>query len=153
MDIHSKLYDDRSIGEIVNRTARLFRRLADQRLGPFGASAGHLPVLAALAHGDALSQKALTEYAGIEQPTMAAMLARMERDGSIVRRPDPRDKRAALFALTSSALARAESIKGAVGGLNSDALAGISRQDQQRLRDMLSAVANSIEKALELPPD
>ena len=62
-----------SMGQLTNRAARLFRRLADRRLEPLGLSAGHLPVLTALMASDALSQKALTEQAGIEQPSMAAM--------------------------------------------------------------------------------
>ena len=78
-------------GEVVNRAARLLRRLADQRLAPLGLSSGYLPVLTALLRVEPLSQKALTEHAGIEQPTMAATLARMERNGVIERRPDPPD--------------------------------------------------------------
>lgn len=152
MGSHSKLYEDRSLGEIVNRTARLLRRLADQRLAPFGASAGHLPVLTALMDGEALSQKALTEYAGIEQPTMAATLARMERDGAIARRPDPRDKRTVLFTLTAAARARAADIGDVIGSVNDDALAGISQSDRDRLRTMLSSVAESLERALESRP-
>ena len=148
MDMHSKLFDEQSFGEALNRTARLLRRLADQRLAPFGLSSGYLPVLTALIRGDALSQKALTEHAGIEQPTMAATLARMERDGAIERRPDPGDKRSVLFTLSAQTRAHAVEIDATIRSLNSDALDGVSRSDQERLRDMLAAVAGSVEKKL-----
>lgn len=140
--------DDRTLGEVVNRTARLLRRLADQRLAPFGLSAGYLPVLTALIRGDAMSQKALTEHAGIEQPTMAATLARMERDGAIERQPDPGDKRSVLFTLSAQTRSQAAEIEAAIRNLNGEALDGVSRRDQDRLRDMLTAVAGSIEKKL-----
>ena len=48
----------------------------------------HLPVLRALVHGRALSQKDLAEQARVEQPTMAEMLVRMERDGVVEREPN-----------------------------------------------------------------
>ena len=124
---------DRPVGEVVNRIARLLRRLADQRLAPLGLSAGYLPVLTALMDGEAMSQKALTEHAGIEQPTMAATLARMERDGAIERRPDPGDKRSVLFTLSAETRARSMEIEAAIGKLNDDALARLSRADQERL--------------------
>ncbi len=141
--------DDRPIGEVVNRTARLLRRLAEQRLAHFGFSAGYLPVLSALMGGEAMSQKALTEHAGIEQPTMAATLARMERDGAIERQPDPGDKRSVLFRLSKETRSRSAEIETAIGKLNIDALKGISRSDQKTLRGMLAAIARSVEMALD----
>ena len=140
--------DERPFGEVVNRTARLLRRLADQRLAPFGLSAGHLPVLTALIRGEAMSQKALTEHAGIEQPTMAATLARMERDGAIARHPDPGDRRSVLFTLSARARAQAPQIEAAIQDLNRDALDGVSMADQRRLRAMLAAIAGSVEQKL-----
>ena len=141
--------EDHSFGEVVNRTARLLRRLADQRLAQFGLSAGYLPVLTALMGGRAMSQKALTEHAGIEQPTMAATLARMERDGAIERRPDPGDKRSVLFTLSAQTRARSAEIEAAIRDLNSDALAGISHAERGKLRGMLAAVVGTVEKALD----
>lgn len=143
--------DKRPIGEVVNRTARLLRRLADQRLAPFGLSAGYLPVLTALMSGKAMSQKALTEHAGIEQPTMAATLVRMERDGAIERQSDPGDKRSMLFTLSEETRSRAVEIEAAIQQLNRDALDGVSQSDQERLRAMLATVAVSIEKKLRQP--
>ena len=139
---------ERPFGEIVNRTARLLRRLADERLAPFGLSAGHLPVLTALFRGEAMSQKALTEYAGIEQPTMAATLARMERDGAVERRPDPDDKRSMLFTLSARTRLQAAAIEAAIQELNHEALDGILPSDRERLRDMLATVAASVEDNL-----
>ena len=139
---------ERPLGEIVNRTARLLRRLADQRLAPLGLSAGHLPVLTALIRGEAMSQKALTEYAGIEQPTMAATLARMERDGVIERRPDPNDRRSVLFTLSARTRSQAAMIEAAIQKLSQEALDGVSPADEERLRHILATVAKSVESRL-----
>lgn len=143
--------DERSLGEAVNRTARLLRRLADQRLAPFGVSAGYLPVLTALSDGEAMSQKALTARAGIEQPTMAATLARMERDGAIVRCANPGDRRSVLFTLSARAKAASAQLHNAIGELNAEALAGFRPADVDHLLAMLATVAASIETALDRP--
>ena len=138
-----------SLGELVNRTARLLRRLADRRLAPLGLSSGHLPVLTALMPGDRLSQKVLTERAGIEQPTMAATLARMERDGVIERHSDPDDRRSALFRLSPQAIAQVAAIVAAIDGVSEDALARVDAEDRTRLRRILQDVIASIESALD----
>lgn len=137
-----------SIGELVNRTARLLRRLADRRLVPLGLSSGYLPVLTALMPGERLSQKALTERAGIEQPTMAATLGRMERDGVIERRPDPDDRRSVLFRLTPQAIAQVGAITAAIDGVSGDALARVDEADRARLRRILHEIIAAVEGAL-----
>ncbi|MFX5668552.1 MarR family transcriptional regulator, partial [Acinetobacter baumannii] len=78
----------------------------------------------------ALSQKALTEAAAIEQPTMAATLTRMERDGLIARQPDPQDGRSSLISLTPEALAKMPAVRGAIAAVNAEALAGLSEPEQ-----------------------
>ncbi len=78
-------------------------RAAEPRFQKLGISIGQLPVLGALKDGNALSQKELARRANIEQPTMAQLLARMERDGLIQRAPDPADKRSSLISLTAKA--------------------------------------------------
>lgn len=140
--------DDPSFGEAVNRTARLLRRLADQRLAPLGLSAAHLPVLTALMQQEQASQKALTERAGIGQPTMAATLARLERDGVIERQSDPNDKRSVLFKLTATTRRRLPDVQAAVRDLNAEAVAGLSDGEQTQLRHLLAIVAGSVENAL-----
>ena len=137
-----------SLGEVVNRTARLLRRLADRRLAPLGLSSGYLPVLTALMPGERLSQKVLTERAGIEQPTMAATLGRMERDGVIARQPDPDDRRSALFRLTPRADAQVAAIGAAIDSVSEDALARVSETDRTQLRHILHEVIAAVEAAL-----
>ena len=153
MSEYSKLSrsDGSSLGHLVNRTARLLRRLADERLAPLGLSSGYLPVLGALMAEGVLTQKTLTERAGIEQPTMAATLSRMERDGVIERRIDPKDRRSARFALTAATREKVDAIRAAVAALNEDALAILDQADRTKLRQSLQAVSASVERILDGP--
>jgi MarR family transcriptional regulator, transcriptional regulator for hemolysin len=139
---------DRSAGYLTNWAARLFARLIDRRLKPFGLSSGQLPVFFALGGGAALTQKALAEVAAIEQPTMAATLLRMERDGLIERRADPHDGRSALIRLTPAALKKAPGVLQAVQVANAEALAGLKDEEQELFLKLLGGVIANLENTL-----
>ena len=93
-------------GHLISLAARGFARLSEARLKPLGFGVGHLPVLVALRDGQASMQRDLARFARIEQPPMAQMLARMERDGLIRRVPDPVDGRSSRITLTDVAESR-----------------------------------------------
>ena len=90
-------------GHLIGLAARGFARLSEARLKPLGFGVGYLPVLVALKEGRAETQRDLARFAKIEQPSMAQMLVRMERDGLIRRTPDPADGRSSLVSLTETA--------------------------------------------------
>ncbi|GLQ12169.1 MarR family transcriptional regulator [Devosia yakushimensis] len=111
-----------SAGYLTNWAARLFARELERQLAPSGISPAYMPIMFALADGGALTQKALAQRAAVEQPTMAATLNRMERDGFIARRPDPADKRSALISLTGTAMALVPEVERVVTTINALAL-------------------------------
>lgn len=135
----------RSCGYMTNWAARMLARAIDTRLKPIGMSSGYMPVMFALAHGAALSQKALTEFAAIEQPTMAATLSRMERDGLIVRRPDPKDGRAWLYSLSEAGLQKSVEVRKAGQAVNEAALTGLSPAEREAFLATLAKVVANLE--------
>lgn len=141
-----------SAGYLTNWAARLFARAVDRRLKALGVSSGHLPVFFALGDGGALPQKALAQAAAIEQPTMAATLSRMERDGLVDRRPDPADGRGALFSLTPAAMKKARAVQRAIATVNADALRDLKDEDAEAFLAMLKTVIASLEASLRDQP-
>jgi DNA-binding MarR family transcriptional regulator len=137
--------DELSMGYLMHWAARLLRRLADRRLKALGLSSAYLPVVNALVAEKALSQKALVQACSIEQSTMAATLARMERDGLIQRRPDARDRRSMLFSLTAPAREKIGAIRRAVEAVNQDALSGLPPDQRRQFRENLTAVIRHME--------
>ncbi|WP_206064864.1 MarR family winged helix-turn-helix transcriptional regulator [Nitratireductor mangrovi] len=138
---------ERSAGYMTNWAARLLARAIDRRLKEHGLSSGHLPVFFALGDGKAMTQKALAAAAAIEQPTMAATLSRMERDGLVRRAPDPKDKRSALVSLTPAALARVPAVRAAVDAVNRQALSGLSEAERDAYLAMLARMVAALENA------
>jgi MarR family transcriptional regulator, transcriptional regulator for hemolysin len=117
-------------GHLVSLAARGFARLSEARLKPLGFGVGHLPVLVALRDGRASTQRDLARFAKIEQPPMAQMLARMERDGLIQRAPDPADRRSSRITLTAAAEARLR-----------DAISVLLQGNREALRDFTEGEA------------
>jgi DNA-binding MarR family transcriptional regulator len=137
-----------SAGYLTNWAARLYGRAVDRELKPLGLSSAHLPIFFALGGGEALTQKALAEAAAVEQPTMAATLARMERDGLIERRPHPDDRRSSLVSLTPGALSKRDAVRAAIGRVNEASLALLSSDEREAHLHNLTRIASALETSL-----
>ena len=120
-------------GHLISLAARGFARLSEARLKPLGFGVGHLPVLVALQDGRASTQRDLAQFAKVEQPPMAQMLARMERDGLIHRSPDPDDGRSSRIVLTKTARARMPEAVAALLLGNREALEGFTNEEAKQL--------------------
>lgn len=133
-------------GHLIGLAARGFARLSEARLKPLGFGVGHLPVLVALRDGRASTQRDLARFARIEQPPMAQMLARMERDGLIRRAPDPADGRSRRITLTEVAQAR---LPGAVAVLlegNHEALRDFTDEEAGLLVALLTRLIANLDR-------
>jgi DNA-binding MarR family transcriptional regulator len=132
----------------IGRAGRLFTRWADARLEHFGFSVAQLPVLFALRDGASGTQKELASLAHIEQPTMAQLLARMERDGLIQRVPNPQDSRSSLISLTPEAARRAVKSRAVLIEASNVAMKGFSGREIELLNDLLRRVVDNLEGAV-----
>lgn len=132
-------------GHYFSRIARSLARIGDVRLGKLGFATAQLPVLAALKDGQDRSQTELARWAKVEQPTMAQLLARMERDGIIRRQPDPADRRSSLISLTEQARERLPAGRAILQKSNEEMTRGLSSQDVQTLVALLRRVLDNLE--------
>ncbi len=81
-------------GLILFGTARAWRTKLDQRLRPLGLSQGKWRTLMHLSRGgNELTQKEIAYRMGIEEPTLAGLLDRLQNDGWIKRRNAAKDRR------------------------------------------------------------
>ena len=134
---------EQSAGYLINWAGRLFVRAIERRLA--GGNAGPMPVFFALVDGSTLSQMDLARWASVEQPTMANTLNRMERDGLIVRTPDPDDKRSALIGLTKLGRQRANEAMASAAEVNGLGLSALKPQEREIFFDMLRRVIGKLE--------
>src|SRR5215468_5767391 len=141
-------------GHLISLAARGFARLSEARLKPLGFGVGHLPVLVALRDGRASTQRDLARFAKIEQPPMAQMLARMERDGLIRRTPDPADGRSSRIMLTKVAEARLPHAIAVLLRGNQEVQRGFTDKEVGLLVELLTRLIANLDRvaSVEAPP-
>lgn len=138
-------------GHLISLAARGFARLSEARLKPLGFGVGHLPVLVALRNGHPSTQRDLARFAKVEQPPMAQMLARMERDGLIARTTDPEDGRSSRITLTDMAEARLPEAIAVLHQGNREALEGFSEDEAALLVSFLMRLIANLDHIANRP--
>jgi MarR family transcriptional regulator for hemolysin len=99
---HIKGADQRthSLGFIVGTLGRRIAWNLTRHTAAHGVMPGAFPILRCLRDLSVSTQAELSRIIGVEQPSMALTLNRMERDGLIERRADAEDARRRLVTLT-----------------------------------------------------
>lgn len=132
-----------SLGYVANLLARQFALAAQRRLARLGVQPGQLPALLQLYEREDRTQAELARTIGLEQPTMAKTLQRMERDGLVDRTADPNDGRQTLIRLTANGRALEHAVRGELQSVNAVASAGLGADEvQEFLRIGAKMIAN-----------
>ncbi|MFJ6722398.1 MarR family winged helix-turn-helix transcriptional regulator [Streptomyces sp. NPDC091259] len=129
----------------VNHAARLLGQAISCRLAKLGVTTGQLPTLLALYATDGQTQSELARRTGVEQPTMAVNLRRMERDGLITRTPDPDDARRALVHLTDKARAVRPDVQALRSDIDTEALTGFTDEEHTQLARLLDRLVTNLQ--------
>jgi MarR family transcriptional regulator for hemolysin len=137
----------RSPGYLINRSSRLALRWADDRFRPLGLAVAQMPVLYALMDGSSLTQRQLSKLAQTEQPTMAQLLDRMERDRLVRRSANPDDRRSSLVSLTPAALKRLPQARKVLSTGSNAMLKGLSSREVATLCDLMQRVLANLTAA------
>ncbi|WP_416192557.1 MarR family winged helix-turn-helix transcriptional regulator [Neisseria sp. CCUG12390] len=129
-----------SAGYLMNHIARQFAILLNEGLSPLGVSPAQFPILLTLWEKDGLSQHDLVAIADLKQATIANTLARMERDGLIVRTAHPTDARSRAIWLTDKAKALQEKATAIAQAINQTALSVLTDDEQVAFIEMMNKV-------------
>ncbi|HTO34504.1 MAG TPA: MarR family transcriptional regulator [Pararhizobium sp.] len=128
---------------LASLLAKSFSRALQERGQKLGFAPGQFPVLLELWSEEGLTQKQLLDRMDIEQATMANTLARMERDGLIVRCKHPTDKRAQQIFLTDRAKQMETAAKAAAQAADQSLFSGFRSFERELLLEyMRMAIAN-----------
>lgn len=138
---------DESAIYLASKMAREFTMALQKRAAALGFSPGQFPILIELWHEDGLTQRQLLDRIDVEQATLANTLSRMERDGLIVRKSHPSDRRAQIIELTqrgrdleANAIAASEATEDAL-------LKEFRRFERQLLLEYMRRAIESAKKA------
>ncbi|MFN6548610.1 MarR family winged helix-turn-helix transcriptional regulator [Mycolicibacterium nivoides] len=134
------------LGRLVSRAARLYARAADQALSPLGLRHAYIPVIAALRGGQTMNQTALAAEIGMEQPSMAELLGRMQRDNLVSVSRHPSDARRRVIGLTPEAMPVLDEAHDRLIALQRWALAGFTPQDTAALGHALEKLTDNLDQ-------
>lgn len=113
-------------GLLIVGVSRLWRQRLNERLRPLGLSQAKWAALYRLARLEvAPTQAELAAELGVENPTVARLLTRLEAAGYVERRPAANDRRLKVVHLTALARSEAARIDRIAADLRGELLAGL----------------------------
>jgi MarR family transcriptional regulator, transcriptional regulator for hemolysin len=133
------------LSQLVSRAFRALARLGDAALKPLGLRYAQIPVFALLRTGAALTQKSLADATGIEQPSMAQLLSRMERDGLVGYRRHPTDARSRTVFLVAPDDPSVTEGHRRLEEIERQALDGLTDDEIATLKSLLARVLTNLE--------
>lgn len=136
--------DDEDLITLIRAITVESDRLSDVFAGAHGL---HRTDLDALVHildaardGDPVSPGQLAARLGLSAPATTALLARLERDGHVTRRPDPHDRRRVVLEMHEQALALAGQFFGPLGRAVRAVVAEFDEGERETVRRFLTGV-------------
>lgn len=124
--------------------ARAHRRRAALALAPLGLHPGQELLLSILAKRGTATQVQLARILGVEPPTIAKMVGRLEAAGFAERTADPRDARAKLVSLTDQGADAAAQVGAVWAELSALTNAGLTSDEAAELTRLLTVVADRL---------
>jgi MarR family transcriptional regulator for hemolysin len=139
--------DDETFGQLLHGTARAWRQKLDERLRPMGLSQAKWRTLMHLSIAqDALTQAEIAARLGVEEPTVVALLHRLEREAWITRTNSPHDRRCKMVLLGRRAQRVIGPITATADKLRHELLADITKADLKTCMRVLGRVRERAEE-------
>ena len=133
------------ISRIKQVGTRLFdRMLANSGIDSFNGAQGR--ILYVLWQNDEISISSLSAQTSLANTTLTAMLDRMESLGLVVRKPDPKDRRNRLIALTEKAKYLQDDYDRISQQMNELYYTGFTESEILQFESYLQRVLNNLEK-------
>lgn len=146
-----------SVGCWIGLTSHAIRRALDVELARENITIRQWEVLAHIAYEGNPSQVELAEKMGIEAPTLAGILTRMERDGWLVRYNCPEDRRRKRLKPTARAEHVWNRMVACCNRVRQQATAGLSEADLRQLQATCERIrgnlGNPCDTSVEHPAD
>src|SRR3990167_8538743 len=133
------------ISTMIKKAARLLEKKANVLLKPHNITHGYTYFLMALYEQDGMTQTELQQAIGIEQPTVVRTLDRMERDGLIVRKQSPSDRRVFNIHLTEQAMVCKPAVLSSAECLNESLLHAFTDEEQVSIKAWLQRLIINLE--------
>ena len=132
------------LAHLIRDTERAFRKSLQMRLAAHGVPFGHWSFLRILWEQDGLTQRELSDHAGVMEPTTFAAMKTMEAQGYVERRQLPTNKKNIYVYLTDHGRALKEKLVPLAEQVNHVSTGGVTATDVARTRKVLLAMIENL---------
>ncbi|WP_315967688.1 MarR family winged helix-turn-helix transcriptional regulator [Burkholderia multivorans] len=144
---------DERIAHLVKDAYRGLSKALQTRLKVHDVMYGHWTFLRILWQTDGITQRQLSEQAGVMEPTTFSALQSMEKLGYVLRQKIPDNRKQVRVFLTPKGAALRAVLVPAAEEVNDIALAGIPAKDVALVRKTLLTIIDNLARAEERGPD
>jgi MarR family transcriptional regulator, organic hydroperoxide resistance regulator len=141
------------LAHLVKDAYRGLSKALQIRLKEHDVMYGHWTFLRILWQTDGITQRQLSEQAGVMEPTTFAALQSMEKLGYVTRQKMPDNRKQVRVFLTPKGTALRTVLVPAAEDVNNIALAGIPTKDVALVRKTLLTIIDNLARAEEFGPD
>ena len=132
------------LAHLVRDAGRAYTRALQLRLADYGVPFGHWAFLRILWECDGLTQRELSDRAGVMEPTTFAAMKTMEALGYIERRQLPENKKNMYVHLTPAGRALKKKLVPLAEDTNQVSIQGLSASDIQTTRRVLLTILSNL---------
>lgn len=144
-----KLDTSDSIGTLIFLASKSLERAAEYEIKQkLGFTSSQWKVIIALNQFEGLNQKELADKIYVDTSTLVPIIDKMEKNGLLERKPDPKDRRHNRLFLTKKSESTVDSIVEVIIQLKKLFYKGISKEEQESMRPHLRKMIDNAEKIL-----
>lgn len=121
-------------------------RLHDEALKPYGVNmyqAMALIYVAAYSQTESVNQRRIEKYLYLSNPGVSKIVVFLEREGYILRTPDPRDARSHLLTTTKSGMEFAQALNEAIHLADTAIFSPLSAEEQSLMLHLLQKIGEA----------
>jgi MarR family transcriptional regulator, organic hydroperoxide resistance regulator len=133
------------VGYFVREASRSYARALQVLVVEHGVTLPQFFYLRVLWSGDGISQASLCQRIGVDRATASFVLTTMEKQGMIVRRSDPRDRRKTNIFLTARGRRLRLPLLRLANDVNANATRGLAPGEVERLKSALKTIVANLQ--------
>ncbi|WGL18318.1 MarR family transcriptional regulator [Microbulbifer bruguierae] len=134
------------LGFELHTAARLLKRNFDRRAKTHGLTRARWQVLWILHKNQGMKQAELAERMDVAPISLTRQIDLLQAEGLVERRQDPQDRRCYRIYLTGAAAPVLQALHGLAEQTRTEALEGLSQEEQQQLQNLLSRVRENLSR-------
>jgi len=147
MDIEANIAQSQPLGRILSRTAKLFLRQINDKLGNLDIERSYYALILIDSGRGLLTQKELADYLEIDKVSVVRIVDYLTGKGYVKRIRNSKDRRKFILTLTDKALEKLPEIKRATQEATVVAFEGFTEKQKTVFISLLGIVKNNLSKA------